>query len=65
MPVTHRFVRKLDVPRRENVFSQMQGAVWPPDREACELVALGLAALVYRNNGIQTVISPSARLPQA
>lgn len=43
LPVTHRFVCELDVPRRENVFAQMQGEVWSPHGEARELIAsLGL-----------------------
>jgi hypothetical protein len=43
LPVTHRFVCELDVPRRENVFAQMQGEVWSPNGEARELIAsLGL-----------------------
>jgi hypothetical protein len=39
LPVTHRFVRELDVQRRENVFAQMQGEVWSPNGEARELIA--------------------------
>jgi hypothetical protein len=43
LPVTHRFVRDLDVPRREDVFTQMQGKVWSPNGEARELISsLGL-----------------------
>lgn len=43
LPITHRFVCELDVPRRENVFAQMQGEVWSPHGEARELIAsLGL-----------------------
>lgn len=43
LPVTHRFVCELDVPRREDVFAQMQGEVWSPNGEARELIAsLGL-----------------------
>lgn len=43
LPVTHRFVCELDVPRLENVFAQMQGEVWSPNGEATELIAsLGL-----------------------
>jgi hypothetical protein len=43
LPVTHRFVRELDVPRREDVFAQMQGEIWSPNGEARELIAsLGL-----------------------
>jgi hypothetical protein len=43
LPVTHRFVRELDVPRREEIFAQMQGEVWSPHGEARELIAsLGL-----------------------
>ena len=43
LPVTHRFVCELDVPRLENVFVRMQGEVWSPNGEARELIAsLGL-----------------------
>ena len=43
LPVTHRFVCELDVPRRDNVFAQLQGEVWSPNGEARELIAsLGL-----------------------
>lgn len=39
LPVTHRFVCDLDAPDRESVFARMQGEVWSPHGEACELIA--------------------------
>ena len=75
LPVTHRFVCELDVPRLENVFVRMQGEVWSPNGEARELIAslglhhtsMSIGDVVQDNDGVHWMCAPLGwqRLPDA
>ena len=75
LPVTHRFVCELEVPRKENVFAQMQGEVWSPNGEARELIAslglhhtsMSIGDVVQDGNGVHWVCAHLGweRLPDA
>ena len=75
LPVTHRFVRELDVPRLENAFVRMQGEVWSPNGEARELIAslglhhtsMSIGDVVQDDDGVHWMCAPLGwqRLPDA